>query len=77
MGLRAFHLFFIGSAAVLSLFVCAWAYLEHVRTHALSNMLESTLALAASGCLVAYFLWARKSYRLPDKKPSEQEAGHH
>ncbi len=76
MSLRAFHLFFIGCAAVFSLFFCAWAYLEHQRTRAPANLIESALGLAVSGCLVAYFLWAQKSYRALDNPDNKIARGH-
>jgi len=68
MSLRAFHLFFIGAAALLSLFFCVWAYLEHQRTGAPILILESTLGFASAGCLVAYGFWARRSYKEAELK---------
>ncbi len=67
MSLRAFHLFFIGAASLLALYVCAWAYLEQERTHAPILILESTLSFVSAGCLVAYGTWAQRRYSQLDK----------
>ena len=67
MSLRAFHLFFIGTAALLALYLCGWCYFEHARTHAPILILESTLSFISAGCLIAYGSWAQRRYRWLEK----------
>jgi hypothetical protein len=67
MSLRAFHLFFIGTAILLALYFCGWCYFEHARTRAPLLILEATLSFISAGCLVAYGTWAQRRYSSLDK----------
>lgn len=65
MGLRAFHLFFIGLSVVLATFVAAWAGQQYQAHHTFGYALAAAAALASAGGLALYgAAFQRKTRRL-------------
>jgi hypothetical protein len=65
MGLRSFHLFFIGVSIILSAFVAAWAVGEYRAAHDTSYIVAAIGSLGAAGALTAYLsAFQKKTKRL-------------
>ncbi len=66
MGLKNFHLFFIGVSVVLAAFVAAWAGQQY-RTLNSAGYIVTAIAALASGAGLAYYgaSFQRKMRRLP------------
>jgi len=54
MGLRAFHLLFIGMSVVLAAFSAAWAVGQYRVEHQAVFIVGAVLAIAGAGALAAY-----------------------
>jgi hypothetical protein len=54
MGLRAFHLLFIGMSVVLAAFSAAWAVGQYRVEHQAVFIVAAVLAIVGAGALAAY-----------------------
>ena len=54
MGLRAFHLLFIGASVVLAAFVAAWAAQQYQTMHGVTYAVTAVGALASGAGLAVY-----------------------
>ena len=57
MSLKAFHVFFITAAVLLSFGFGTWGFFEHQRTGAPVTILYTALGFVCGGGLIAYGLW--------------------
>jgi len=65
MGLRSFHLLFIGLSIVLAAFVAAWAVGEYRTAHDTSYIVAAVGSLGAAAALTAYVnAFQKKTRRL-------------
>jgi len=65
MGLRAFHLLFIGLSIVLAAFVAAWALGEYRAAHDASYILAAVGSLGTAAALAVYVnAFQKKTKRL-------------
>ena len=65
MGLRAFHLLFIGVSIVLAAFVAAWAVGEYRTAHEAGYIVAAAGSLGAAAALAAYIsAFQKKTKRL-------------
>jgi hypothetical protein len=66
MGLRAFHLLFIGMSVVLAAFVAAWAGQQYQTAHSATYAVTAIAALAGGAGLAVYgAAFQKKTRRLP------------